>query len=123
MEPRPFHRSITILANTVVMLAFGLMTAADPITRILERNGIISSVDRQDVLEILQVISTVFGLGGSAGVFLGRVRVGDIYTPHWLPGPNESDCYGKFVDEVATSVRHQVPVETPIEEVPFHERF
>lgn len=46
------------------------------------------------------------GASGTAASVAGRVRVGDIYTPHGIPGPNKEDLLGSLMrgaDDAAAS--------------------
>ncbi|WP_156914939.1 hypothetical protein [Rubidibacter lacunae] len=104
-------KSLTIQGVIVSFLSILLfLISTGPVRSLIERNYVLdcsleSSNEKdtckkrnekrmgnvEDVFSLLEAIAITLGIGGGGISFAGRARIGDIWTPKFLPGPDRED--------------------------------
>jgi len=85
-------QSLTVQSGLLtVVLSLGI-ACAQPATNLICRGAGENSrlcMDTRDYRDILIGIAGVLGVGTGIGAVAGRLRVGDLYTAHGLPGADK----------------------------------
>jgi len=90
VTPKPALSSLTIKSASFTAL-LGLWLAIAPSVGGLLQNNAKTEQQKANIGYVLEIINQVAGflvVGGGAAAIAGRMRVGDLYTPHGVPGPS-----------------------------------
>lgn len=101
LEPKPALASSTIRGTIATTIATILLAILPSIQRIID-NHVKNEQTKRDVQEIVNIINTIctiLGLGGAGTAVAGRLSIGDLYTARGLPGPDKEDFESNSIPE------------------------
>lgn len=87
-QTKTFQGAAIAFASGLVSILIG---AAPIVERVTARHLPEHQEDIQDGLALVMVVCGALGIGGSGAAIMGRLDAGGVYTPDYLPGPNERD--------------------------------
>jgi hypothetical protein len=91
MQPKSLFQSSTFRGAAIAAVITVIAGITPFASSIATRHYPKHRADIEDVAQIVLVLCSVLGVGSSGMAIAGRVSVGDIYTPAWMPGPNKED--------------------------------
>ena len=105
-------QSVTVQSGLLtVFLSLGI-ACAQPATNLICRGAGESSrlcMDTRDYRDILIGVAGVLGVGAGVGAVAGRLRVGDLYTAHGLPGADKEVLEQSYLESIADVVVDSLP--------------
>lgn len=110
---KEWHRSETIQSGLLTIILSLTVACSQPVQDLICRGAGPDSRlcrDTRDYVSILVSIAGVMGIGTGIGAVHGRLRVGDVFTPHGLPGPNKEDLESKYLESVADVFVDSLPL-------------
>jgi len=105
-------QSLTIQSSLLTVVISMAVACATPAANLVCRSAGENSrlcLDVKDYRDMLVGVSGVLGVGAGIGAVAGRLRVGDIYTPHGLPGPDKEVLEQDYLELMADVVVDELP--------------
>jgi len=105
-------QSLTIQSGLLTVVLSLAVACAQPATNLVCRSAGENSrlcLDFKDYRDMLIGVSGVLGVGAGLGAVAGRLRVGDLYTPHGLPGADKEELEQAYLEAIADVVVAELP--------------
>jgi len=106
-------QSLTVQSGLLTVVISLGVACAQPATNLICRGAGENSrlcLDSKDYRDMLIGVAGVLGVGAGVGAVAGRLRVGDVYTPHGLPGADKEWLEQSYLESIADVVVDSLPV-------------
>lgn len=103
--PKPLLKTLTAKSALLAMLGSALLAIAQTAGNISSRHYPERKEDIADLVNLVDRLGLLLGLGGGIGAIAGRAGASaPTYTAPWLPGPNREDLLVKYTAAIKTAV-------------------